>query len=152
MDSIQSTFALIFSPDRQKVLMVERRDLSLWEFPGGGLDKGESPEAGVIRETKEETGFDVEVVRPFTILNLRIRREKIAFFECKIVGGVATLSSETKNIQFFPIHNIPKMHSPLCPLILKTRDKEKTLGIWRFLYLLARYLISRPKLVFLYFA
>jgi 8-oxo-dGTP pyrophosphatase MutT (NUDIX family) len=152
MDSIKSTFALIFSPDRQKVLMVERRDLSIWEFPGGGLDKGESPEAGVIRETKEETGFDVEVVRAFTILTLRIRREKIAFFECKIVGGVATLSSETKNIQFFPIHDIPKMHSPLCPLILKTTDKEKTLGIWRFLYLLARYLISRPKLVFLYFA
>ena len=30
-----------------------------WTLPGGGLDFGEHPEAGMIREVKEETGFRV---------------------------------------------------------------------------------------------
>ncbi len=33
----------------------------LWTLPGGGLDFGEDPEAGAIREVREETGYAVEL-------------------------------------------------------------------------------------------
>jgi A/G-specific adenine glycosylase len=33
----------------------------LWEFPGGKIRDGETPEAAVVREIKEEVGLDVEV-------------------------------------------------------------------------------------------
>jgi ADP-ribose pyrophosphatase YjhB (NUDIX family) len=33
----------------------------LWTLPGGGLDFGEAPEAGAIREVEEETGLVTEV-------------------------------------------------------------------------------------------
>lgn len=33
-----------------------------WEFPKGGIDKGETAEEAVVREIKEETGLDGQIV------------------------------------------------------------------------------------------
>ncbi|MFO2972733.1 NUDIX hydrolase N-terminal domain-containing protein [Legionella pneumophila serogroup 10] len=46
-----------------KLLLVQERADSLWTLPGGWVDINESPSESVIRETKEETGFDVSVIR-----------------------------------------------------------------------------------------
>lgn len=37
-----------------------------WTLPGGGVDFEESLEAAVVREVKEETGYDVTLGRPLT--------------------------------------------------------------------------------------
>lgn len=52
--------------DKNELLLLKRRSddvmkPGLWEIPGGRLELGEHPHEGVIRETKEEAGLDVEV-------------------------------------------------------------------------------------------
>lgn len=47
-----------------RVLVQQRPEgapmAGLWEFPGGKVDPGETPEAALIRELAEELGVDVE--------------------------------------------------------------------------------------------
>lgn len=49
-----------------RVLLMQRRHTELrfplrWEFPGGKIRRGESPEAGLRRELREELGIRAEV-------------------------------------------------------------------------------------------
>lgn len=55
-----------------EVLMVKQMvtsKMSVWSFPGGRANLHETPEQACIRETKEETGYDVNVVKLIDIRN-----------------------------------------------------------------------------------
>lgn len=56
-----------------EILIVQRADHDsypgIWEMPGGGLDYGESPQAGVKREVFEETGLTVSVLYPLGVVS-----------------------------------------------------------------------------------
>jgi 8-oxo-dGTP diphosphatase len=44
-----------------KVLLIHRTSsFDVWEFPGGGIEFGESPEEAAVREVKEETNLTVK--------------------------------------------------------------------------------------------
>jgi 8-oxo-dGTP diphosphatase len=64
--------AVALIDDDNRVLIAQRPEgksmAGLWEFPGGKVEKGETPEAALIRELKEELTIDVTeaCLAPFT--------------------------------------------------------------------------------------
>ncbi|MDQ0888493.1 8-oxo-dGTP diphosphatase [Paenibacillus sp. V4I9] len=74
--------ALIIQDNR--VLMVkqyvQRGDI-VWNFPGGGIEEYETPEQACIRETKEETGFDIKIEQFLYSSNNKYT------FRAQIIGG-----------------------------------------------------------------
>ena len=104
-------FAIIFD-EQQRILLCHRNDYDLWNLPGGGLETGEIPWEGVIREVKEEVGLDVDVVKLQGIYSKPDMNEIVFSFICKHVGGEMTLTDEADQIQYFSFEDIPKNTSP----------------------------------------
>jgi 8-oxo-dGTP pyrophosphatase MutT (NUDIX family) len=53
----------VFIIDSEKhVLLIWHKRLQRWMPPGGHIDPDETPEAAAMRECKEETGIDVDII------------------------------------------------------------------------------------------
>ena len=70
-----------------KYLLIKARvgvAKDFWNNPGGHQDEGETIEESAIREVKEETGYDVEVVR---LIGTYARKARKYVFEMRVIGG-----------------------------------------------------------------
>lgn len=77
------------------VLAVSRRDdHSQYGFPGGKLEPGESPEAGAVRETKEETGLDVDMTALQHLYDGKVKDRLVRTFLAPDPGGDVVQSPE----------------------------------------------------------
>jgi 8-oxo-dGTP pyrophosphatase MutT (NUDIX family) len=65
INSVVPSVTAVVPDDDGRILLIHKTDNDLWALPGGGHDKGESIRDTVVREVKEETGYDVE---PYTIV------------------------------------------------------------------------------------
>ena len=78
-----------------------------WETGSGGILSGETPQAAVVREAKEETGLDVEIVDvidAFHFYRGAERRETIGIsFHCRLRGGELKLSEEHEEAKWAPV-------------------------------------------------
>ncbi len=54
--------ALIYAPDRGLVLIKRRFDPPGWALPGGFVEYGESVENAVLREAREETSLNLQLI------------------------------------------------------------------------------------------
>lgn len=105
----------IFRDD--KILLVKEISDGGWTLPGGWCDVGLTPAENVVREVREESGFEVKVVKlaavydrdkqghtppyPYNIYKM--------FFICEIIGGKAKTSNETSEVNFFALDEIPSL-------------------------------------------
>lgn len=58
--------------DRGEILLIRRADNGKWAMPGGGLEVGETPAEGVVREVLEETGVPCEPVTLIGVFDSRL--------------------------------------------------------------------------------
>jgi len=100
------SFAIIFD-EEGRILLSHRLDLDIWNLPGGKVEIGELPNEMVVRETKEETGLDVEVEKLVGIYGKKNKNEIVFSFICKIIGGELRTSDEADKHDFFVIDKIP---------------------------------------------
>jgi 8-oxo-dGTP diphosphatase len=93
-----------------RVLLVQRGREPMkgkWTIPGGLVEVGESLQEAVVRETREETGLEVEPVELVELLD-RIHREEtrvryhyvIADYLCRAVGGSLAAADDAAAVRW----------------------------------------------------
>ncbi len=97
-----------------KILLVKRSSKmympNLYCLPGGYLDQGETIEKGILREVKEETGYDSGVVTLFRI-NGNPKRDKgnVDFiFLVKTLEKTGEHDKEVAEVKWFDFNDLPK--------------------------------------------
>lgn len=94
---------------RDKFLLLHRQDYvpqgNRWGVPGGKMEKDETPEAAAIRETREETGFDISR-SPFSYVGkLYVAQPHLHFIyhmvRCKLLDNPETVKIHFKEHKGF---------------------------------------------------
>jgi ADP-ribose pyrophosphatase YjhB (NUDIX family) len=103
--------------DEGRILLQRRSDSGNWALLGGTMDIGETFAQGVVREVKEETGFDVRIERivgiysdpghVFAYDDGEVRQEFNICLAATIVGGELAVSSESTDVRFFRVDELP---------------------------------------------
>ena len=106
-------FSIIFDTQK-RILLAHRRDMDLWDLPGGGMEHGELPNETAIREAKEETGFDVAIDHLLVVYAKPAPWDKdLGFiFLGYVIGGEAATSDESDDVRFFRQDELPENISP----------------------------------------
>lgn len=93
-----------------EVALVHRRSPHLWALPKGTPDAGETVEETALRETREETGLEAEVVAPLESIRYFFVRgttrfnKTVHFFLMRATGGsVDDHDSEFDEARWVPI-------------------------------------------------
>ena len=114
--------------DANRILLVREQSDGLWTLPGGWADVGESPAEAVVREIREESGFETQVCKLVALYDRNKHGHPAmlfhaykAFFLCDVVGGragrpcadavapSAATSHETSAVAFFGREELPHL-------------------------------------------
>jgi ADP-ribose pyrophosphatase YjhB (NUDIX family) len=107
--------AVIFN-EKDEILLVREKADGRWALPGGWSDVGYTPTEVVIKEAKEETGFDVRVVRLLAVLDKRCYPHPASSFYiykfcflCEITGGNDALTFDILDKGYFALDHLPAL-------------------------------------------
>jgi ADP-ribose pyrophosphatase YjhB (NUDIX family) len=94
------------------VVLIERENEPHgWALPGGFVDYGESLETAALREAKEETSLDVDLIEQFHTYSNPARdprRHTISTVFVARAGGTPQAASDARNIGIFTWMSLPE--------------------------------------------
>lgn len=120
INSIVPSASVIAPNEEGKILLQKRSDTGLWALPGGAMEIGETLGQTAIRETREETGLDVELeyivgiyTNPHHVVAFstgEVRQQFSLCFACRIIGGEIKVSDESTDVDFFSPEEIETLN------------------------------------------
>jgi ADP-ribose pyrophosphatase YjhB (NUDIX family) len=106
---VVATSVYVEDSDR-RILLIHRTDNDLWAMPGGGMEVGETVTECAVRETKEETGIDVEITNLVGIFtnpahvvayrNGEVRQQFSICLRARVAGGEVRTSDESSEVRW----------------------------------------------------
>lgn len=109
-NSIVAAVTVHVIDDRGRVLLIQRTDNGLWALPGGAQEFGEYIAETAVRETREETGVEIEVediVGVYTnpnhlveFTNGEVRQQFSICFRGRYVSGDLATSDESSQVRW----------------------------------------------------
>lgn len=106
---------IIFYDNKDRILLQDRRCISThgeeWGYFGGGIESGETPEQAVIRETKEELGYELKQFLSIGIVKTTDQRGTIErhVFLAPLPDMKYLNQKEGKNMQLFTLQEAKKV-------------------------------------------
>jgi ADP-ribose pyrophosphatase YjhB (NUDIX family) len=118
-NSIVVAVSVFVRDARGRVLLIHRTDNDLWSLPGGGQEIGETVAETAVRETREETGIEVDVVGlvgvysdPGHVIeysNGEVRQQFSLCFRAEPRGGTLTTSNESSDVRWLSRDELPSL-------------------------------------------
>jgi ADP-ribose pyrophosphatase YjhB (NUDIX family) len=118
-NSVVPSVTAVVEDQQGRILLIHKTDNDLWALPGGGHDIGESIRETVVREVKEETGYDVEVTgivgtytNPRHVMQYddgEVRQQFSICFAAQLAGGALRTSSESKEVEWVDAARIEQL-------------------------------------------
>lgn len=106
----------VIKRDGKFLLVQEKKEkvYGLWSIPAGKVDEGDTLESAAIRETKEETGFDVRLVHKLEVFHESAQDPVRHGYIAEIVGGeLAFPKDELLDAQWFSLEEVRAMKDRL---------------------------------------
>lgn len=99
-----------------RILLVQEKSDGCWSLPGGWAEIGLSPTESIIKEIREEAGFEAQAVRLLAVMDRKFHHQPPGpyhiythFILCQIVGGEAASGVETSGVGFFAEDELPPL-------------------------------------------
>ncbi|MEV5694192.1 NUDIX hydrolase [Micromonospora globbae] len=115
-NSIVVAVTVFVQDEQERVLLIQRTDNGLWALPGGAQDFGEYIAETAVRETREETGVEVEVTgvvgiytNPNHVVEYsdgEVRQQFSICFRGRYIGGDPTTSDESSAVRWVAQHEL----------------------------------------------
>lgn len=129
--------AVIHDPRTGKYLLTQRKEIDsedteyghCWNFPGGGLQFGETPVEGLKREIREELGIEIKILKLIPHIFTPIRnmwQGLLICYLCAIIDPIAKIELNNESIDYawYTLEEISTLHTlPLAFEIAREASK-----------------------------
>lgn len=112
--------------DKFEILILKHTYRQIqWSLPGGYLKTHEHPKEGLAREIKEETGFEVKIIRIISTKNIDSKARLDMSYYGIFLGGTFKKNDEIIDFGFFSEDKLPKLIPDQYDIIKKAVDRKR---------------------------